>query len=65
MPADNPGQVERLADLAEPGLALLLAQPGVRLPGSRRLEARAKASREGIALPEALYGELETLAGRA
>ena len=29
VPADNPGQVEVLADLAEPGLALVLALPGV------------------------------------
>lgn len=29
VPADNPGRIEGLADLARPGLALVVAQPGV------------------------------------
>jgi molybdate transport system substrate-binding protein len=29
VPADNPGNIERLADLAEPGVILVLAVPGV------------------------------------
>lgn len=38
---------------------MLLAQPGVRLPGDRRLEARQKAAREGIAVDTALVEELQ------
>lgn len=55
------GFAERLETL----LAAMLAQSGVRLPGSVRLEARAKAARDGITLPEALYRELAGLAARA
>ncbi len=36
----------------------MLAQPGVRLPGGRRLTARARAEAEGIAIPEALNDAL-------
>jgi (2R)-3-sulfolactate dehydrogenase (NADP+) len=47
-------------------MALLLdtvgAEAGVRLPGSRRLEARARAAREGLLLPAALHAELCALA---
>jgi (2R)-3-sulfolactate dehydrogenase (NADP+) len=45
---------ERLERLIE----AMLAQPGVRLPGSRRLTARARAEGEGIAIPEALNDAL-------
>lgn len=52
----------RMADL----LAALAGEPGVRLPGSRRLEARARAARDGISIPAALAGEIRLLAsGRA
>ena len=45
----------RLAGLA----ALVEAQPGARLPGSRRLAARRKAASEGLAVPEALLAEID------
>ncbi|MDJ0608493.1 MAG: Ldh family oxidoreductase [Kiloniellales bacterium] len=55
------GFAERLETL----LAAMLAQDGVRLPGSRRLEARARAEREGLALPAGLHRELQALAGES
>jgi (2R)-3-sulfolactate dehydrogenase (NADP+) len=36
----------------------MLRQPGVRLPGDRRLASRARLEAEGIALPQALFEEL-------
>jgi (2R)-3-sulfolactate dehydrogenase (NADP+) len=42
--------------------AAILAQPGTRLPGDRRLAARAKAARDGVVIPDALARELETRA---
>lgn len=45
-------------------LQAMLAQPGVRLPGDRRLELRAQLNAEGITLPRALFDELERRAGR-
>jgi (2R)-3-sulfolactate dehydrogenase (NADP+) len=41
----------------------MLAEEGVRLPGARRQQAAAKARAEGIEIPDALLGELRTLAG--
>jgi (2R)-3-sulfolactate dehydrogenase (NADP+) len=41
----------------------IAAEHGVRLPGSRRIEARARAAREGVAFPATLHAELRTLAG--
>lgn len=49
----------RMGDL----LAALAAEPGVRLPGSRRLESRERAAREGVILPAALHDEIRLLAG--
>ena len=46
-------------------VSAMIGQPGVRLPGSRRLEARAQAEQEGVTMPGALYQELEVLAGRS
>ena len=37
------------------------AQPGARLPGSRRLQARAKAKAEGLAISDALMKEIEAV----
>jgi (2R)-3-sulfolactate dehydrogenase (NADP+) len=34
------------------------AQPGTRLPGDRRLQARARAAAQGLAIPSSLYREL-------
>jgi len=50
----------RLEDL----LAAILEQPGTRLPGAGRFARRARAEREGIALPGALHEELRALAAR-
>lgn len=44
--------------------AEMLKDPGVRLPGSRRLEARAAAQREGIKIDEAIYADLLRRADR-
>jgi (2R)-3-sulfolactate dehydrogenase (NADP+) len=41
----------------------MLADDGVRLPGSRRDDARLLAVREGVMIDEALYRELQALAG--
>jgi (2R)-3-sulfolactate dehydrogenase (NADP+) len=44
----------RLAEMIE-------AQPGARLPGSRRLATRAKAQRDGLAVSDALLAEIAAL----
>ncbi len=55
--AASPAFPERMA-----GLAGLYAEDGARMPGTRRLAARAKAAAEGLELPGALIAELEALA---
>ncbi len=45
-------------------LAAAVAADGARLPGDRRLEARALAASRGIPAPEALHDEIAALAGR-
>lgn len=40
----------------------MAAEAGVRLPGSRRIEARARAASDGLTIPAALHAELTTLA---
>jgi len=42
-------------------IAAIEAEPGARLPGSRRLTARAKAASEGIAVNDALVADIEKL----
>jgi (2R)-3-sulfolactate dehydrogenase (NADP+) len=37
------------------------AQPGARLPGTRRLKAREKAKAEGLTISDALMAEIEGL----
>ncbi|MBS1199991.1 MAG: Malate/L-lactate dehydrogenase family protein [Proteobacteria bacterium] len=49
----------RMADL----LAALAEEPDARLPGSRRLEARMRAARDGIQVPSVLAEEIRLLAG--
>ncbi|MCB1788372.1 MAG: Ldh family oxidoreductase, partial [Gammaproteobacteria bacterium] len=49
--------VERIETL----IAAILAQPGTRLPGTRRLALRAAAARDGLAVPQALHEELQSL----
>ncbi len=44
-------------------VAALEADPGVRLPGTRRIAARARARAEGIAVPAHLEAEIRALAG--
>ncbi|MDH3700835.1 MAG: Ldh family oxidoreductase [Alphaproteobacteria bacterium] len=51
------------ADRLEDLLAAILDQPGTRLPGLRRYELREAAARDGVELPQALYDELQELAG--
>jgi (2R)-3-sulfolactate dehydrogenase (NADP+) len=41
--------------------AAIEAQPGARLPGSRRLALRAKAQSDGLAVTDALLREIEAL----
>jgi (2R)-3-sulfolactate dehydrogenase (NADP+) len=41
--------------------AMIAAQPGARLPGARRLAARAKAQRDGLSVSDALLREIEAL----
>ncbi|WP_067222208.1 Ldh family oxidoreductase [Stappia indica] len=44
-------------------VAAIEAEDGVRLPGSRRLDARARAAREGLTIPAAVHAEIAALAG--
>jgi (2R)-3-sulfolactate dehydrogenase (NADP+) len=43
----------------------IAAEPGARLPGTRRLVNRRRAAAEGVAVPAALHAEIRALAGRA
>ena len=45
-------------------LEAIAAEPGARLPGTRRLANRQRAAAEGVAIPAALYDEIRELAGR-
>jgi (2R)-3-sulfolactate dehydrogenase (NADP+) len=56
-PAAFGGSAERFAVL----IAAIEAQPGARLPGSRRLEARALAAHEGLAVSDAFINEIKSL----
>jgi (2R)-3-sulfolactate dehydrogenase (NADP+) len=47
----------RMASLLE----AMAREPGVRLPGSRRIALRRRAAREGIAIPAALHAEIRGL----
>jgi (2R)-3-sulfolactate dehydrogenase (NADP+) len=51
---------EGFTDRVETICAAMLAQDGVRLPGSRRWQIRAKHQREGITLPTVLVEALRT-----
>jgi len=53
---------DHYADRLETLLAAMSADPGVRLPGSRRHLQREKAARDGIELPEKLLVQLQQLA---
>jgi (2R)-3-sulfolactate dehydrogenase (NADP+) len=43
-------------------LAAMCAQPGVRLPGSRRIAARESAAASGVTLPKSLHDTIRRLA---
>ncbi len=49
------------ADRLESLIDAMLGQPGVRLPGSRRLDARARAAADGLMLPRSLYEKITAL----
>jgi (2R)-3-sulfolactate dehydrogenase (NADP+) len=54
------GYDERMATL----LAAIAAEPGARLPGTRRLANRQRAAAEGVVVPAALHAEIRALTGR-
>ena len=56
-PAAFGGSAEHFATL----IASIEAQPGTRLPGSRRLAARRNAASDGLVLSDALINEIESL----
>jgi (2R)-3-sulfolactate dehydrogenase (NADP+) len=58
-PFSGGGFLDRLEVL----LGAIEDEPGARLPGSRRLDLRAKAAAEGIAVPEPLLSKIKGLAG--
>lgn len=53
----------RFAGRIEELLGAITAQEGARLPGTRRLDARAAAVRDGIAVPFHLHAEITALIG--
>ncbi len=53
----GPGYGARMAGL----VAAVGAEPGVRLPGERRLEQRARARAEGLAISPELHAQIEAL----
>jgi (2R)-3-sulfolactate dehydrogenase (NADP+) len=55
------GYDERMGTLLE----AIAAEPGARLPGTRRLANRGRAAAEGVVIPAALHAEVRALAGRA
>ncbi|MBL8836788.1 MAG: Ldh family oxidoreductase [Alphaproteobacteria bacterium] len=55
----GPGFADRVGVLAD----AVLGQKGTRLPGDRRLAARARAAKDGIDVPDALAQDLERRAG--
>jgi len=54
---------ERYLERIETLVVAMLADPGVRLPGARRLELRTRAERDGVDVPDSLLAALRTLAG--
>ncbi|HSN19666.1 MAG TPA: Ldh family oxidoreductase [Usitatibacter sp.] len=56
---------ETFLDRVETLVAAMLQDPGVRLPGARRLESREKAREAGIAIPDDLLRRIRALAGEA
>src|SRR6185312_6299112 len=56
-PAAFGGTLDHFAALAQS----IEAQPGARLPGTRRLSLRDKARQNGIAINDALFAEIEAI----
>ncbi len=54
----GPGFLPRMGEL----VAAIEAEPGARVPGDRRLAARARAAADGLAVPPALLAEITRLA---
>ncbi|MFQ5764107.1 MAG: Ldh family oxidoreductase [Rhodospirillales bacterium] len=52
---------ETFADRAEELMAAIVEQPGTRLPGSRRLDNRAKAEKDGVEIPDDLLAALDKI----
>ena len=61
----TPGGDNAYADRLEIMLGALAAEPGVRLPGSRRHEFRSRAETEGVQVPDELIAKLEVFAASA
>lgn len=64
--AIDPGALagrEVFLDRVETLVAAMLEDPGVRLPGARRAELRAKAADSGVAVPDDLLARIRSLAG--
>lgn len=62
--APDPPSGGAFADRFQVIAAAFAAQPGARLPGSRRLAARARAERDGVAVEAALLQRVRALATR-
>lgn len=52
---------ETFLERAEELMAAILDQPGTRLPGSRRLDNRATAEKDGVEIPDDLLATLDTI----
>ena len=59
----GPFSEDRFGTRLEALLAAIEAQPGARLPGQRRFALRARAERDGVAIPQALYRQMTSLRG--
>ncbi len=51
------------AERLETMIGAVLDQPGTRLPGSRRIGAREKALSHGVDISQALYADIQKIAG--
>jgi (2R)-3-sulfolactate dehydrogenase (NADP+) len=58
----TPGGENAYAERLETMLSALAAEPGVRLPGTRRHESRLRAETEGVEVPIELIDRLEGFA---
>jgi (2R)-3-sulfolactate dehydrogenase (NADP+) len=66
--AIDPGALvgrEGFYDRVEALVEAMMEDPGVRLPGERRRQAREEASRDGVAIPADLLAKIRALAGEA